>query len=160
MASLAERLCQAVVDALNESTGAVALYRDRSDAFHRDESPALLVECLDETTTPLGGPAGPWRPVGQAERNELSLAVTVVVRDAQWQRVADDIRCQAHRRVLQLLRPPGLSNGAAPGVAQVRRQRCEWRAASADVSFGYVSQVYLITYDGQAHDLEEPRLLA
>lgn len=156
MPSLAERLCQAVVDALNEGTGAVALFRDRSDAFHRDESPVLLVECLDETTTPLGGPAGPWRPVGQVERNELSLAVTVVVRDAQWQRIADDIRCQAHRRVLQVLRPLGTT----PGVAQVRRQRCEWRAASADVPFGYVSQVYLITYDGQAHDLEEPRLLA
>jgi len=153
MPSKPELACQAIAQALIEHVPLVAgrVYRDRTDAFTREESPALLVECIDEDTQPLGGPAGPWRPVGQMERNDLRVALTVVVRDPQWQQVADAVRVQAHAAVMHLAGPLA----TAPGIAGVRRQRCEWRAASADLPFGYASQVYALRYDSRAHDIED-----
>lgn len=115
---------QAIAQALAQQVPLVAgrVYRDRADAFTREESPALLVECIDEDTQPLGGPAGPWRPVGQMDRNDLRVALTVVVRDPQWQQVADAVRVQVHSAVMRLAGPLALS----PGIAGVSRQRCEW----------------------------------
>ena len=152
MPSKPELVCQAIAQALAQQVPLVAgrVYRDRADAFTREESPALLVECIDEDTQPLGGPAGPWRPVGQMDRNDLRVAPTVVVRDAQWQQVADAVRVQAHAAVMRLAGPLAMS----PGIAGVRRQRCEWRAAGADLPFGYASQVYALRYDSRAHDLD------
>jgi hypothetical protein len=152
MASKAELICQAITQALQAVPLVVGVYRDRSDAFTREESPALLVECIDEDTQPLGGGAGPWLPIAQTDRNDLRVAVTVVVRDPNWQHVADTVRCQAHARIAPLAGPAG---GPA-GIASLRRQRCEWRAASADTPFGYVSQVYAIRYDSRAHNIDEP----
>src|SRR5215207_3581282 len=107
MPSKPELVCQAIAQALTQHVPLVAgrVYRDRTDAFTREESPALLVECIDEDTQPLGGPAGPWRPVGQMDRNDLRVALTVVVRDAQWQQVADAVRVQAHAAVMHLAGP-------------------------------------------------------
>lgn len=152
MASKAEQICQAITQALHDVPGVTGVYRDRSDAFTREESPALLVECIDEDTEPLGGGQGPWLLVAQTDRNTLRVAVTVVVRDANWQQVADTVRCQAHTRIAGLLRPGAVH----PGIASLRRQRCEWRSASAELPFGYVSQIYAIRYDSRAHDIDEP----
>ena len=154
MPSKPEIICQAIAAALVQDVTLVGgrVYRDRSDAFTREESPALLVECIDEDTQPLGGGSGAWLPVGQVDRSELRVAVTAVVRDGQWQQVADAVRVQAHAVVMRLAGPLGRS----PGIAGLRRQRCEWRAASADMTFGYASQIYLVRYDSRAHDIGEP----
>jgi hypothetical protein len=152
MASKPEQICQAITQALQDVPGVTGVYRDRSDAFTREESPALLVECIDEDTDPLGGGQGPWLTVGQTDRNTLRVAITVVVRDPSWQQVADAVRCQAHARIAPLVRPGAVH----PGIASLRRQRCEWRSASAELPFGYVSQIYAIRYDSRAHDIDEP----
>jgi hypothetical protein len=152
MPSKPEQIAQAITQALQDVPQVVGVYRDRSDAFTREESPALLVECIDEDTQPLGGGAGPWLPIAQTDRNELRVAVTVVVRDPNWQQLADAVRIAAHARIARLIGPAG----GPPGLASLRRQRCEWRVASADMPFGYVSQVYAIRYDSRAHDIDEP----
>jgi hypothetical protein len=152
MPSKPELVCQALAQSLIQYVPLVVgrVYRDRTDAFTREESPALLLECLDEDTQTLGGPTGPWSPVGQMDRNELRLALTVVVRDPQWQQVADAVRVQAHAAVMRQAGPLAMS----PGIAGIKRTRCEWRAASADLPFGYASQIYVIRYDGAANDIQ------
>lgn len=153
MPSKPEQVCQAIVQALQGVPQVVGVYRDRSDAFTREESPALLVECIDEDTQSLGGPdGGPWIPWAQTDRSDLRVAVTVVVRDPDWQQVADAVRVASHARIARLTGPAG----GPLALASVRRQRCEWRAASADMPFGYVSQIYVIRYDSRAQDINEP----
>jgi hypothetical protein len=152
MASKAELIAQAIAEALQGIDRVTGVYRDRQDAFGREESPAILVECIDEDTEPLGGAVGPWIAVGRTDRNDLRIAITVVVRDGQWQQVADAVRCQAHGRIARLIG----HRGAQLGIAGWQRQRCEWRAASADLPFGYASQIYAIRYDSRAHDIDEP----
>lgn len=154
MPSKPELICQAIAAALAQDVTLVAgrVYRDRSEAFMREESPALLVECIDEDTETLGGGSGAWLPVGQVERNELRVAITALARFDQWQQLTDAVRVQAHAAVMRLVGPLGRS----PGIAGLRRQRCEWRAASADLPFGYASQIYLVRYDSRAHDIGEP----
>jgi hypothetical protein len=152
MASKPEQICQAIVRALQDVPGVTGVYRDRSDAFTREESPALLVECIDEDTEDLGGGQGPWLTVGRHDANTLRVAVTVVVRDPNWQQVADAVRCQAHARIAALMKP----GVVYPGIAGLRRLRCEWRSASAELPFGYVSQIYAFEYDSRARDIDEP----
>lgn len=148
MASIAEQVCSRVTTLLTGATNAGAtVYRDRNDAFTREESPAILVEAADETTQPLGGATSVARPAGQVDRDALRLTVTVCVRSANWQTVADAVRVQAHAL---LLADPTLRTL----VASIQRERCEWRSANADTPFGYASQAYLVTYLTRAHALD------
>lgn len=122
------------------------VWRDRQDAISRDEPQAFLVELIDEETQPLGGghPA-----IGGTDRNTVRVAVIACVRSANWQSVADTLRCQAHALLAadQTLR--GL-------VANWRRDRCEWKAASADLPFGYAAQIYQGTTLTRASALDLP----
>lgn len=133
MPSKAEQIAARVAAALTGTTAAGALvYRDRADAFTREESPAILVELVDEDTQAFGGGRA---SIGDVDRDELNVAVIVVVRNASWQTVADGVRVQAH----------ALLAADAPLralVAQWRRSRCEWKPASADQPFGYCAQIY------------------
>jgi hypothetical protein len=123
------------------------VYRDREDAFTREESPAILVECIDEDTTPLGGGVGGGIPALQTDADTLRIAVTVAVRGASWQSVADGVRVQANALIVA---DPSLRQI----VADLRRDRCEWRAASADQPFGYAAQVYIFKYHTRASALD------
>jgi hypothetical protein len=129
-------------------TGATAagdnVWRDRQDAFTREESPAVLIELVDEETTPMGGghPA-----IGGTDRNTVRLAVIACVRDGAWQSVADQVRCQAHALIAA---DPQLRSM----VANLRRDRCEWKSASADQPFGYAAQIYSCTTLNRAHALD------
>jgi len=108
------------------------VFRDRQDAFTRDEPKAYLVELIDEDTKPLGGghPA-----IGGTDQDTVRVMVMACVRSANWQTVADTLRCQAHA----LLAADPTLRGL---VANWRRDRCEWKAANADVPFGYAGQIY------------------
>jgi hypothetical protein len=147
MPSTAEAIAARVAAVLLDNTPAgEVVYRDRDDAFTREESPAILVELMDEDTRPLGGGSGPFRPLAAVDEDQLRLAVTVAVRSANWQSVADAVRVAAHGLLVadaQLLQ-------MAPGF---RRDRTEWRAARADQPFGYCAQIYRFRYHTQAHNL-------
>jgi hypothetical protein len=148
MPSKAEQICARIATLLTGTTGAGAqVYRDRQDALTREESPAILVEIVDEDSEALGGGSGPFRPIAQDDRDTLRVAVTVCVRSASWQSVADGVRVQAHALLMADATLRGL-------VADIRRDRCEWRAASADLPFGYCAQLYLFKYLTRAHALD------
>jgi len=147
MASKAERAAARIQALL---AGAVtppwsAAYRDREDALTRDEPHAVLIECVDEDTQALGG--GSPFPHAQRDRDDLRVAVTQCVRSANWQSVADAGRCAAHALIVN---DPELRSF----VAEIARDRCEWRPASTDVPFGYCSQIYRITYHTQGRALD------
>lgn len=131
---------------LNATDAGAAVYRDRQDAFTREESPAIIVELIDEDTTPQGGGVGPFTNRWAVDADELRLAVTVAVRDEQWQTVADAVRVQAHA----LLAADPTLQQLAPGY---RRDRTEWRPAKADQPFGYCAQIYRFKYLTRAHAL-------
>jgi hypothetical protein len=150
MPSSPEQICARIAAVLTGATAAGArVYRDREDAFTREESPAIVVECIDEDTQAQGGGAHPGLPLLQSERSSLRVAVTVAVRSAGWQTVADAVRVQTHAL---LMADPTL-RALHAGMA---RDRCEWKAASADLPFGYVAQIYRFTYLNRAHALDLP----
>ncbi|MEY2891166.1 MAG: hypothetical protein RJA98_1074 [Pseudomonadota bacterium] len=144
--SQAERIA-ARIEALLKAgpTDAVGVWADRQDAFTREESPALLVECIDEDSSPLGGAAG-FGGRDQVDSDTLRVAVVSVVRGDDWRARADALRCQAHALVMADQPLQALTRG-------IRRDRAEWKGANADQPFGYVAQVYLIRYHSKAFDL-------
>lgn len=148
MASKAEQIAARVAALLLNTTDAVArVYRDREDALTREESPAIVVEIVDEDSTPLGGGSGPFRPTLQTDADTLRLAVIVAVRGAAWQTQADAVRVQVHALIV--------GDAALREVASdLRRDRCEWKAASADQPFGYAAQIYLFKYHTRASALD------
>ena len=123
------------------------VYRDRADAFAREESPALLVELVDEDTAPQGGPVGPFTPVQAADASVLRVAFTVCVRGEAWQAAADAVRVPLHAALLADATLRGL-------VHTIRRDRAEWKAASADQPFGYCAQIYAFKTLTRAHALD------
>ena len=92
-ASLAEQIAQRA-EAIAQALPAIAAstYRDRQDAFSREETPALIIEHVDEDTTAVGGPVGPFTPVGALESNDVRIAFVVCTRGAAWQAAADAVR--------------------------------------------------------------------
>ena len=148
MPSRAEAIAARVAAVLTGATAAGAsVYRDRTDAVSRDEPVSILVELIDEDSTPLGG----GRPgfAGEQDTDMLRLAVIVCVRSASWQSVADGVRVAAHAL---LVGDATLRNL----VASLRRDRCEWKAASADLPFGYAAQIYAVKYLTRAQALDQP----
>lgn len=150
MASIAEQICSRIHTLLLNATAAgVAVYRDRDDAFTREETPAILIEAADEQTDTLGGSNGTGlgRPMTQIDRDTLRISITVCVRSAAWQQVADAVRVQVHALLV--------ADSALRALAtNLKRDRCEWRSASTDVPFGYAAQGYQLTYLTRAHALD------
>lgn len=148
MASIEEQLA-ARVATLAAGVAALAgkIYRDRQDAFTREESPALLVELVDADSQPMGGPRGPFTPVQAVDSNLVRVACAYCVRAANWQVVADDARVQLHALIV--------ADPVLRGLAvSVQRDRTEWKAASADQPFGYCAQIYAFKTLTRAHALD------
>lgn len=146
MPSKAEQIAARVAAVLLNTTAAGAhVWRDRETAFTRDEPVGIVIECVDEDTTPLGGPSP--IPALQTDQDTLRVAVTVCVRSAGWQTVADGVRVQAHALLMADTTLRGL-------VSDMRRDRCEWQAAKADLPFGYCSQIYRFKYHTRAMALD------
>lgn len=134
--SLPERIAQRVTMLLMGQTAAGdALWRDRQEALTHEEPVAILIELAEEETETLGS-AGPFGRGMGVERNTVGLLVTVCVRSSSWQTVADGVRVAAHALIA--------SDIELNRIGPVRRKRCEWRPAGAEIPFGYVSQLYLI----------------
>lgn len=120
----------AVLDTVPALAGKV--YRDRQDAFDREESPSVLIELVSEQTQGHGG--GPL-----TERNDLVFAVVYLTRSEAWQQTVDALRVAGHVAIQMDPTLNQLLNG-------LRRTSADWRAASADLSFGYCNQQYAGTF--------------
>jgi hypothetical protein len=150
MPSKAEQICERIGQVLAGATAAGSrVYRDRQDAFTREESPSIVIEAVDEDTELLGGGSGPFMPLAQTESDLLRVAVITVVRGSNWQQTADAVRVDAHALIVADAPLRAL-------VAGMRRDRCEWRPASTDLPFGYCAQIYAIKYLTRAHALDAP----
>lgn len=148
MPSRAEAIAERARVVLTSATAAgVNVFRDRADAFSREESPAILIELVDEDSTPLGGSR--LGLASEQDEDVLRLAVITCVRGASWQSVADGVRVAAHALLVGDATLRGL-------VASLRRDRCEWKAASADQPFGYAAQIYAVKYATRALALDQP----
>ena len=145
MQSKPERIAARIVALLTNATDAGAnIWRDRDDAFTREESPAILIELGKEDSTPLGS----GRPGFHAlDMNELDISVIVCVRGADWQTVADAVRVQTFGLMAGDPTLRGL-------VASLRRVTCEWRAQAADQPFGYAAQIYRAKYTSRTDRLD------
>ena len=143
MPSIAEQIAQHVEGLLIDQTPAGGLVmRDRGTVMTREDQTAILIELLDEDPAPLGG--GQMAGPGAVEDNVLTLLVVACIRADDWQYVADTVRTAAHRI---LAADPTLRD------YRIRRGRCEWRPASADIPFGYCSQQYRLRYSTQLGDI-------
>lgn len=132
MPSKAEQVAAAVVAALEAHAplASVPVFRDRDDAIGGDEPSLILVELADEDTETLGH---------GMDQDKGQVAVVYIVRGANWQTVADGLRVEGHKALMQ---SPAL--GAL--VAKFKRVRAEWKSANAEQPFAYVAQVYQATY--------------
>jgi len=146
MPSKAETIAARWDTVLTGATSAVAVYRDRADALSREESPVILIELVDEDSTPFGGNRPPFG--ASLEQDELRIALIVCVRGIAWQTVADQVRVQAHA----VLAGDAVFHAM---VASWRRDRAEWKSASADLPFGYCAQTYLCKSLTRAHALDQ-----
>ena len=115
------------------------VYRDREEAFGREESPSILSEILDDDAQSFSGGH-------HKDRAELRLAVTTLTRSAAWQSEVDAVRVQVHTALMADATLLGL-------MANLRRTRAEWRAASADLPLGYCAQQYSGQYLSNNHSL-------
>lgn len=149
MPSRAEQICARIGVLLTGTTDAGArVWRDREDAFAREESPALLIESVDEDSRPLGGPTVMHSAAATTD-DTLRVAVIAVVRGAAWQSAADRVRVQAHQLLM-------MDAPLRTIAADIARDRCEWRAASTDQPFGYAAQTYRFRFHTRAHALDAP----
>lgn len=122
--AVAAHLQQLLLDA-NTSAG-TRVESDREDAFAREESPTLLIELVSDISNPHGR---------GTEVNELTFVVIALARDANWRTVVNGLRLQAHQAITR-------DAILASFLANLHRTRAEWRAASADLPFGYCAQQY------------------
>jgi hypothetical protein len=116
------------------------VYSDREEAFAREESPALLIELVSDTSQPHGR---------DKDVSDLTFVVIALTRSANWRTVVNTVRQQAHAALmadseLNLL------------LANLHRTRAEWRAAAADLPLGYVAQQYSGKYLSNTTALGRP----
>ena len=129
MPSQAEAAAARVAAVLVSVTGATGgVFRDRSEAFSREEGACILVELVSDDSTPFSG----GRSTDQAE---WRIAIIYLTRAAAWQTVVDDMRVQGHSLVIADATLASLIGG-------LHRTRAEWHAASADLPLGYCAQQY------------------
>lgn len=131
MPAKAEQICARIAAAITGATAAgAAVHRDRETAIAREEPLCILIEAMDEDTEPFG--------LG-ADQDTLRVAVIHCVRGANWQTQADTLRTQAHAVLVADATLAGL-------VANMQRDKAEWKAANTDQPFGYCAQVYRLQY--------------
>lgn len=145
MQSKPERIAARLVELLTGATAAGAnVYRDRTDAFEREESPAILIELGKEDSAPLGSGRPGFHSLDVCE---LDISVIVCVRGAAWSTVADLVRVQTFGLMTADPTLRGL-------VSSLRRVTCEWRSEAADQPFGYAAQIYRAKYTSRADRLD------
>lgn len=129
MPSQAESAAARVATVLAAVTGATGgVFRDRSEAFSREEGACILVELVSDDATPFSGGRG-------TDQAEWRIAVIYLTRATSWQTVVDAMRVQAHGLIIGDATLAGLIGG-------LHRTRAEWHAALADLPLGYCAQQY------------------
>lgn len=122
-----------------------AVYRDRVQAFAREDTPAVVVEFTDEESRNMGGNSN--RGYQNVDHDRMRFTLAVCVRSENWQSVADSVLNVCHRLLMA-------DQALTDLCADLRRDRCESQAANTDVPFGYYGQIYQCQYATLSRDLE------
>ena len=132
MASNAETAAARVAVVLGSVTGASGVFRDRQDAFSREEGSAILIELRADDAEPFAGAPA-------TDQVRWRLAVVYLTRAVAWQTEVDRMREAGHAA---LMSDPQLQTL----ITGLRRGKAEWQSASADLPFGYCAQEYVGRY--------------
>ena len=132
MTTRREQIISAITTALAGTTGVGSrIYRSRVEAFSRGESPAISLEPINDTPdTPTSLPT--------VDRS-LALRITVVVRGAIPDQLADPIVESLHALVMADLSLGGLAMDIIPGST-------DWQLIEADTPAGVVLCEYVVRY--------------
>lgn len=146
MPAKAEAIAAQITNVLTAQAGSIglaAVYRDRTDAFTREESPVALVEISEEDSAPLGSSG---RGGFGVDIDVLRLQVIYCVRTPSgWQTTLDGIRTRAHAALVQDATLQTLCGGAG-AANSFRRDRAQWAGATTDVPLGTLAQTYTCKY--------------
>lgn len=140
MSSKRENILAAVRTALTGTSGVgTRIYRSRQEAFARDESPAIVVEPInDQAIIETSLPTLTWT---------LTVRVAVIVRGTTPDQIADPIIVSAHSKLMADLTLGGYAMDIAP-------QGVNFDMADADQTAGVIMCDYLIRYRTTLTSLE------
>ena len=140
MSSKRENILAAVRTALTGTSGVgTRIYRSRQEAFARDESPAIVVEPInDQAIIETSLPTLTWT---------LTVRVAVIVRGTTPDQIADPIIVSAHSKLMADLTVGGYAMDIAP-------QGVNFDMADADQTAGVIMCDYLIRYRTTLNSLE------
>lgn len=140
MTSKRENILAAVRTALTGTSGVgTRIYRSRQEAFARDESPAIVVEAVnDQAIIETSLPTLTWI---------LTIRIAIIVRGSIPDQLADPIIVSAHSKLMADLTLGGYAMDIAP-------QGVNFDMADADQSAGVIMCDYLIRYRTTLSSLE------
>jgi len=140
MTSKRENILAAVRTALTGTSGVgTRIYRSRQEAFARDESPAIVVEPVnDQAIIETSLPTLTWT---------LTVRVAIIVRGSVPDQLADPIIVSAHSKLMADLTLGGYAMDIAP-------QGVNFDMADADQTAGVIMCDYLIRYRTTLSSLE------
>lgn len=140
MSSKRENILAAVRTALTGTSGVgTRIYRSRQEAFARDESPAIVIEPInDQAIIETSLPTLTWT---------LTVRVAVIVRGTTPDQIADPIIVSAHSKLMADLTLGGYAMDIAP-------QGVNFDMADADQTAGVIMCDYLIRYRTTLNSLE------
>ena len=140
MTSKRENILAAVRTALTGTSGVgTRIYRSRQEAFARDESPAIVIEAVnDQAIIETSLPTLTWI---------LTVRIAIIVRGSVPDQLADPIIVSAHSKLMADLTLGGYAMDIAP-------QGVTFDMADADQTAGVIMCDYLIRYRTTLSSLE------
>lgn len=134
MASIAETAAARIASILTVAgIAAGRVYRDRTEAFAQEESPAVVVEIDAEDRRHYGGSQS--GAMFSLDAKDIAFILTYCTRSDNWQTVLDELRVQAHA----LLLGDDALNDLLQGFSF---KSANWQAATADTPFASITQRY------------------
>lgn len=141
MTTKREQILQAIVTALAGTAGVGgSIYRSRVNPVSRPESPALIVEPVNDV--PSQNTSLPTLD------HMLTVRVLVIVRDAIPDQAADPIIKSLHAKLMTNQSLGGLVMDIMPGPT-------DFSLESADVSVGVIQCLYRVQYRTRVNDLAQ-----
>ena len=139
MTTKREQVLSAIVTALSGTTGVgTRIYRSRVEPFARAESPAIVVEPVNDTAVQNTAlPTLDW---------SLTVRVAIIVRGNVPDQLADPIVESAHGKIMADLTLGGYAIDVQP-------QSASFELLEADQPAGVISLDYLIRYRTSVTDL-------
>lgn len=141
MTTRREQILSAIVTALAGTTGvSTRIYRSRVDPVSRAESPALIVEPVNDV--PTQNTSLPTLD------HTLTVRVLVIVRASVPDQAADPIIESLHTRLMTNATLGGLVMDIQPGAT-------DFSLESADVSVGVIACLFRVLYRTRVNDLSQ-----